>query len=71
MIEEKIWKDKSYLDNLENRICVKNYLVDAKGISIKELNDYRIRQEQKNSLFTHLLGNVSCLVAQDCWQISC
>ena len=42
-------KDKSYLDNLENRICVMNYLVDAKGISIKELNDYRIRQEQKNN----------------------
>ncbi len=41
-------EDKSYLDNLENRICVMNYLVDAKGISIKELNDYRIRQEQKN-----------------------
>ncbi len=41
-------QDKSYLDNLENRICVMNYLVDAKGISIKELNDYRIRQEQKN-----------------------
>ena len=42
-------EDKSYLDNLENRICVMNYLVDAKGISIKELNDYRIRQEQKNN----------------------
>ena len=41
-------EDKSYLDNLENRICVMNYLVDTKGISIKELNNYRIRQEQKN-----------------------
>ena len=39
---------KGYGDTFENRMCVRDYLVDFKGISMKELNKFRIRQDLKN-----------------------
>ena len=39
---------KFYSDTFEERICLRDYLVDFKGISMKELNKFRIRQDLKN-----------------------
>jgi len=41
-------KKNGYGDTFENRMCVREYLVDFKGISMKEINKFRIRQDLKN-----------------------